>query len=144
MGFHVRRLLVLAGMVFLALGQAAPGEDLGAAGQPPQPGKKLGVDRHGDPLPEGAWARLGTVRLRHPFVRCVAFSPDGKLLASGGDNNVHFWDPITGRQLRSCVGHTGPVSSIAFSPDGQLLASGGATTTMSVSGRPARARNFAG
>ncbi|NEQ40230.1 MAG: hypothetical protein F6K40_29890 [Okeania sp. SIO3I5] len=54
----------------------------------------------------------------------LAFSPDGDLLASGGnDNTLKLWHPHTGELLRTLISpHT--VSSVAFSPDGQLLASG--------------------
>jgi WD40 repeat protein len=103
----------------LALCSSSPGEVPGGTGQAPA------TDLHGDPLPHGALARLGTVRLRQPFVRAVAFSPDGRVLASGGyDSRVIFWDPRTGEEVGSLVGHRNFINALAFSRDGRLLASG--------------------
>lgn len=59
----------------------------------------------------------------------VAFSLDGKMLASGGgwenDNVIYLWEVENQKQICVLRGHAGPVNTVAFSPDGKLLASGG-------------------
>jgi RNA polymerase sigma factor (sigma-70 family) len=114
-----------------ALAEKAPEQQaraLPARSGIPGPGKKdaaVPVDRFGDALPEGAVARLGTVRYRHGYNTFgLAFAPGGKALASAGVGGVCIWDLATGRPLqRLPVPHL--VRALAYSPDGKWLVTAG-------------------
>ncbi|MBN3891820.1 MAG: hypothetical protein HWQ43_22570 [Nostoc sp. JL31] len=55
----------------------------------------------------------------------VAFSPSGKLLATGDTNGeIRLYEVASSQQILTCKGHAGWVWSVSFSPDGQVLASG--------------------
>jgi WD40 repeat protein len=63
-------------------------------------------------------------------IRWIAFSPDGRQMASTGGEvgklgEVKVWETLTGREVFTFLGHAGPVNVVVFRPDGQRLASGG-------------------
>jgi WD40 repeat protein len=112
---------------------------LPARGQNPTAGasKAARTDLYGDPLPEGALARLGTVRLRHPGgISSLAYSPDGKMLAVFTfDHRVHrglcwsnqskgaiyIWDALTGKRIHRIDTRLRGQPFLAFSGDGKRL-----------------------
>lgn len=66
-----------------------------------------------------------TVKTKKGQVLCLAFSPDGMMLASGhGGGTLMLWSVATGKEVAMLPGHTGQVISLAFSPDRKTLASG--------------------
>jgi WD40 repeat protein len=66
-------------------------------------------------------------------ILAIAFSRDGKTLASAGeDNRVTLRDPVKGKERKSLAGHEAAVTSLAFAPDGKTLASGSVDGTVLV------------
>jgi WD40 repeat protein len=119
-----RHLLSLAPLLFAAVA-VLPDSPAPAADEASPPKKaEPRTDACGDPLPARAVARLGTVRLRHSWdVTAVAFSPDGKLLATGDgfSDVVRVWEADTGKPLLQLPSH-GLSPRVGFSADSKTLA----------------------
>jgi RNA polymerase sigma factor (sigma-70 family) len=104
-----------------------PAKDIAQAPEPTR-GKKPRLDLHGDPLPDGALLRLGTVRFRHPDgANCLILSPDGRYLATRNSVTVRVWDAATGKQLyafpfsEGVGGYFAGQEPMVFSPDSHEL-----------------------
>jgi len=77
------------------------------------------------PTPEQITPAANKVFSANNPVLCIAFSPDGRILAAGDENGtVTLWDVVSGRVVHALAGHTGAVFSVGFAPDGKTLASG--------------------
>ncbi len=86
----------------------------------------LRKDLYGDPLPKGAQARLGTLRLRHQSMTASAvFTRDGKTAIVGdGDGFIVYWDVATGKEVRRLPKMQGAIYALAITRDGKTLAAG--------------------
>ena len=101
------------------------------AAQPTQPL----LDVHGDALPPGAIARLGTVRWRPGNeVTAIAFSPDGSKIACGPiySNVVQIWDRASGRLIQEYRGHRTTIMQVEFAGTGNVLISSSLDKTVRI------------
>lgn len=78
-------------------------------------------------------------------VNSVAFTPDGKVLASAGsDSVIILWNAATWEKLRSIGSSSGPLRSVAFSPDGKMIAGGGGVVSVWNAGTGEKLKTFDG
>jgi len=90
----------------------------------------IGYDNGKDYLAPG---EAHTIRVAPVGVVSLAFSPDGKRLATGSeDARITLLDPVSGKTIRSSIGHASTVLALAFSPDGKRLASASHDRTVKI------------
>jgi RNA polymerase sigma factor (sigma-70 family) len=77
------------------------------------------VDLYGDPLPEGAIARLGTSNFRVPLFATIAYALGDKVIVSGSRAGIQFWDAATGKPINLFKGDG--KGMLAISADGNTL-----------------------
>ncbi len=126
------RKLAMLSAVLLSIGVVAGGITLrspqpeseappAAAEKRPEP--RPPVDAHGDPLPDGATARLGTIRFNHgDGLNHLFFSPDGKTIYSEGGGSIRLWDAVTGKE-RGCLAspRLWIDNQLVLTPDGKRM-----------------------
>ncbi|KAF3886951.1 MULTISPECIES: nSTAND1 domain-containing NTPase [Nostocales] len=76
---------------------------------------------------------IKTWNAHNGWVNSVSFSPDGKFLVSGGEDNiVKLWNVADGQLMRTFSGHTDRVTRVKFSPDGKTIASASGDRTINL------------
>jgi RNA polymerase sigma factor (sigma-70 family) len=123
---------VRAGIVLRSVALSHDGRFLASGGEGPRPrmgGGKNDPSIHVRELATGQ--EVATLVGHEEGTRDLAFSPDGRLLASGSGSNhsthdatVRIWDLADGRELRRFDGHLAAVNAVAFAPDGRSVVSG--------------------
>jgi RNA polymerase sigma factor (sigma-70 family) len=124
-----------AGIWVRPLWTALPSDQVGvpvtSLPPPANANPEVHLDAHGDPLPDGAQARLGTIRLRAGYpIYNVAFGADGTTLGAGSDGCVRLWQTATGKTVVNLDAPWSRIHSVAFAPDGKTLAAGGLGPTI--------------
>src|SRR5262249_45080037 len=88
------------------------------------PQKTPKLDLYGDPLPAGAIARIGSIRLRHTGLSDLVYLQGGKIiLSAGADRVLRWWDRASGRPIQDMKlqGVGGPGFCQTLSPDGKYM-----------------------
>ena len=129
-GMSVNKLKILAvvvltfGLVAALAGSRTPVSGNGPEKKEPAVVARTPTDRFGDALPAGK--ETLTLKGHESHVQGLAYSPDGKRLASASsDKSICLWDAKTGREVRRLKGADKPMGCVAFAPDGRLLACAG-------------------
>jgi RNA polymerase sigma factor (sigma-70 family) len=108
----------------VTLYEAASGTRRGRLGEPDPKHRRIY-------LTDGSNSPANTAQMRREAPVCLAFSPDGRYLATAQHApEIHLWDVLAGREVGHLQGHEGGVVSLLFAPDGKHLFSGGADTTV--------------
>ncbi|PSB27838.1 NB-ARC domain-containing protein [Stenomitos frigidus] len=121
------------GVCAVAFAPRSPLHQIFASGSQDQTVRLWALTTHVLPLKDSsepssmvAVQHLKTLRGHADWIRCIAFSPDGSLLASGSsDGMVILWEPETGDRLHTFQAHSSLVLTVAFSPNEPVLASSG-------------------
>ncbi|MFJ5549224.1 helix-turn-helix domain-containing protein [Streptomyces sp. NPDC093225] len=96
----------------------------------PRPAERPAAGPEG-PERTGGWVERAALRGHRGAVRSLSFAPDGRRLASSGnDGAVRVWDLATRRTAATLTGHVGAVRAVVFGPGGHSLASGGVDGTV--------------
>src|SRR5262249_20925301 len=116
-------MLVTGAVAYPLLSPKDPDEPKGVQNTPPSQGEPVQArtDLYGDPLPDGALTRLGTLRFRG---RGPVFAPDGESFVTSRANLVFHMDLATGKLLRRFAVPLQNDTAFALSPDGKTLAAG--------------------
>jgi RNA polymerase sigma factor (sigma-70 family) len=113
--------VVAAGALSTPRAEKQTGPQKKAADQPAKK-QQARTDRHGDPLPDGALARLGTIRWRAAGeIEALALAPDGNCLATASRDGLCLLDQ-GGRLMKHIRPPHTSFERLAFAPDGKRLA----------------------